>query len=81
MVDNVQLITFTIDGTEYQAEEGMTWEEWMASDYDTVGAILSDDPSSDFMLIEIWGEYLYKDGSFVNPNEEIDETISYKVLT
>ena len=27
------LITFTIDGTEYQAEEGMTWEEWCNSDY------------------------------------------------
>ena len=29
------LITFTIDGTEYQAEEGMTWEEWVASEYNT----------------------------------------------
>jgi hypothetical protein len=27
------LITFTIDGTEYQAEEGMTWVEWCNSDY------------------------------------------------
>jgi hypothetical protein len=27
------LITFTIDGTEYQAEEGMTWEEFVNSDY------------------------------------------------
>ena len=28
------LITFTIDGTEYQAEDGMTWEEWVNSEYD-----------------------------------------------
>ena len=27
------LITFTIDGVEYQAEEGMTWEEWVNSEY------------------------------------------------
>jgi hypothetical protein len=27
------LITFTIDGTEYQAEEDMTWSKWVASDY------------------------------------------------
>lgn len=27
------LITFTIDGVEYQAEEGMTWEEWINSEY------------------------------------------------
>ena len=27
------LITFTIDGVEYQAEEGMTWREWCESEY------------------------------------------------
>lgn len=31
------LITFTIDGTEYQAESGMTWGEWVESDYNTGG--------------------------------------------
>ena len=29
------LITFTIDGTEYQAEEGMTWEQWVDSEYNS----------------------------------------------
>ena len=29
------LITFTIDETEYQAEEGMTWGEWVDSEYNT----------------------------------------------
>jgi len=33
-----QLITFTIDGAEYQAEEGMTWEEWCNSSYNTIEA-------------------------------------------
>ena len=28
-------ITFTIDGTTYQAEEGMTWSEWCESSYNT----------------------------------------------
>ena len=27
------MIEFTINGTPYQAEEGMTWEEWAESDY------------------------------------------------
>lgn len=27
------LITFTIDGTSYQAEDGMTWGEWVESEY------------------------------------------------
>ena len=28
------LISFTIDGTSYQAEEGMTWGDWVNSEYD-----------------------------------------------
>lgn len=36
-------ITFTIDGTEYQAEDGMTWGEWVASEYNTASAYLSSD--------------------------------------
>lgn len=31
----VTLISFTIAGTEYQAEEGMTWQEWVDSSYNT----------------------------------------------
>ncbi len=30
----VTLITFTIEGVTYQAEEGMTWEKWVDSAYD-----------------------------------------------
>ena len=29
----VQLISFTLDGVSYQAEEGMTWGEWLESEY------------------------------------------------
>lgn len=29
----IELITFTIGDTEYQAKEGMTWEEWVESEY------------------------------------------------
>ena len=29
------LITFTVEDVEYQAEEGMTWWEWVNSDYNT----------------------------------------------
>lgn len=34
-VQTTALISFTIDGTSYQAEEGMTWAEWTDSSYDT----------------------------------------------
>ena len=39
--EEANLITFTIDGTECQAEEGMTWGEWADISYDTVNAIKS----------------------------------------
>ena len=35
--NNGNLITFTIDGIEYQAEEGMTWGEWVNSKYNIDG--------------------------------------------
>ena len=31
-----KLITFTIDGTTYQAIDGMTWEQWINSKYNTI---------------------------------------------
>lgn len=30
-------ITFTIEGTTYQADSGMTWGQWVASAYNTSG--------------------------------------------
>ena len=41
-MNNNNLITFTIDGVEYQAEEGMTWEEWINSEYNTDGFYISE---------------------------------------
>ena len=37
-VKDVPMISFTIDGTAYQAEEGMTWAEWVVSPYNNDGA-------------------------------------------
>ena len=37
------LITFKIIEIEYQAEEGMTWEEWVNSEYNTDGCYCADD--------------------------------------
>lgn len=34
-------ITFSIDGETYTAEEGMTWEEWVESDYNTTELLVS----------------------------------------
>ena len=40
------IISFTIDGTSYQAEEGMTWAEWVASSYNTGDFIISESSGS-----------------------------------
>ena len=34
------IISFTVEGTTYQAEEGMTWQQWVDSDYNTKGAYM-----------------------------------------
>jgi hypothetical protein len=41
------LITFTINGTSYQAEDGMTWAEWCESEYNTDGYKIADDGNVD----------------------------------
>lgn len=35
--ERAPIITFTIAGVSYQAEEGMTWREWISSEYNTGG--------------------------------------------
>lgn len=37
------LITFTIDDVEYQAEDGMTWGEWVESEYNILNYLIFDD--------------------------------------
>ena len=37
------LISFTIDGVAYQAEEGMTWRDWCSSEYNTDGYMADPD--------------------------------------
>lgn len=43
MLGGSNLITFTIDGVQYQAEEGMTWEEWINSEYNANNLIYIND--------------------------------------
>ena len=50
------LITFTINGTSYQAKEGMTWAEWINSEYNTGGYALSN-PGETIRLNDGGGVY------------------------
>lgn len=40
-VGTVSLIIFTINDVGHQAEEGMTWQEWCDSEYNTYGVYCS----------------------------------------
>ena len=40
------LIEFSIGSTTYQAEEGMTWAEWVESEYNTFGYFIGEDYSN-----------------------------------
>ncbi len=37
---SVTLINFTINSVAYQAEDGMTWQQWVASSHNTGGYII-----------------------------------------
>lgn len=41
-VSTLPIISFTIDTTTYQAEEGMTWGEWYTSEYNTTSFYIND---------------------------------------
>ena len=58
----VTTINFTIDGTSYQADVGMTWGEWVESAANNVGFYLGWEEGDDFVY---WGEgcWYYLEGT------------------
>lgn len=81
-VKNAGVISFSINGVIYESEEGMTWEEWVESNYNPYEA--------DYDLLR-WcsgGGYIYyfmgpacvalTDNSCVNSSDVIIDNYSYK---
>ena len=72
-------IIFTIDGTSYTAEEGMTWGDWVESDYNTLGlkdsstAITTQDES-------IWIEEVTPTVPNVDASTYIEANAAYKLV-
>ena len=67
----IKKISFTIAGTSYQAEEGMTWSEWVASSYNT-GGFINGTTSAGGVYLPSEDEYVYTSNwSFVNKNDVI----------
>lgn len=68
------LITFAIDGTEYQAEEGMIWSDWISSIYNTAGA---SEGMFSHVLLDAGGTVCYRAGLGVgDPISSSDEIIA-----
>lgn len=67
------LIEFTIDDTVYQSEEGMTWGEWIVSDYNT--------EFQDYRLVDFGGEELAVmiDSSYELKDPDGDPMDDYRV--
>ena len=66
------LISFTIDGTSYQAEEGMTWGDWVNSEYD------NDEFSVDINAIKKGFSFVSNGGSnIVYTNNQITANAAY----
>lgn len=73
------LITFTVDGVEYQAEEGMTWGEWVGSEYNVNGVFFIDVDNSigySYML----GLWVGTDKDYVYASDIIQKNYNYLIV-
>lgn len=73
-VEDYELISFYIDDVEYKAEEGMTWEEWMESDYKPSNMTVSED--SNWILINGKGVNYNR---YVQLDDIIMENVHYRL--
>lgn len=49
---DVATISFSIEDSQFQAEEGMTWEEWVNSEYNSDGACIYNEGSDTIRFVE-----------------------------
>ena len=61
-VKEISLITFSIEGHDYQAEEGMTWYEWANSSYNTTNG---------YVYTEENVEYIYAAGIGIQIGQDV----------
>lgn len=77
--DNIQLevimISFTIDDTTYQAESGMTWFEWLNSEYN-IGGFYTDSG----LITNIVGYGVSLDGTFICLQDSIIGGAAYSLM-
>lgn len=72
------LITFTINGTSYQAKEGMTWAEWVNSEYNKMTAYVGS--SNTIQSQNLPGSILKIKGNIVYSSNTIIEDEAYSFV-
>ena len=72
-VKDVPTISFTIEGVSYQAEPGMTWAEWVVSDYNTTSFTNEDS------LIVYNNQYVYSSSGKCYSNRMISAGVEYNL--
>lgn len=60
-VKEISLITFSIEGHDYQAEEGMTWYEWANSSYNTTDGYVYTEENVEYIYAAGIGIQIGKD--------------------
>ena len=70
MGSSVTLISFTIDGTAYQAEEGMTWGNWVDSSYNT--SVANDVPFDEYIM-KYNPRFTYSDDDYVSASKKYSD--------
>ena len=70
-------INITIDKTIYKAEEGMTWEEWLESKYNTLGLV--DSGQSQIKYSKNSNKFLRENQRFIYIDEIIDHSLNYSL--
>lgn len=78
IVSGPTLINFTIANTPYQAEEGMTWEQWVNSSYNTGGYFVVD--IDNFVYDQYGVRRVIKENSLVLKNNLIVSGTVYTLI-
>ena len=74
IVSNVNLITFIVAGNEYQAEEGMTWKQFVDSEYNTDAFYIK---NNSVVCEYLPDEYQYKWIADATPDDQIVAANNY----
>ena len=75
------MIIFTIDEIEYQAEEGMAWGEWVESNYNICEAQVVSSGGNMYIVIEHSNRVVDgESGEFIVPTDKIIKNYSYQTI-